>query len=100
MIVRATAGNQNQLRFTAEHQPALAQRRRVGRREWAVQFSDTAGTVGQIAGYIYQALFTKYAKDKKIKDERKTERTYTLRSDTDLEPTFHCFGKQENYKAS
>jgi hypothetical protein len=41
MIVRATADNQNQLRFTAEHQPALAQRRRVGRREWAAQFSDT-----------------------------------------------------------
>lgn len=41
MIVRATADNQNQLRFTAGTPTSAAQRRRVGRREWAAQFSDT-----------------------------------------------------------
>jgi hypothetical protein len=77
MTVRATADNQNQLRFTAEHQPAL-QRRRVGRREWAAQFSDTEQVqwVRLPVGYMYQARFVcKYAKGKKIKDERMTKRT-------------------------
>jgi len=54
----------------------------VGRREWAAQFSDTQQVQWvRLPVTCYRARFTKYAKDKKIKDERREKRA---RSGTDI----------------
>jgi len=81
MIVRATADNQNQLRFTAEHQPAL---HRDG--AWVGESGPRSSVTHsrqvqwvRLPVACYQARFTKYAKDMKIKDERKAGKTSTLR---------------------